>query len=92
MNLRRMLHVPMPKPKINESWFANVYHVFWEHHLYTILEDTNSQSDSDCNDCDAHRHRIKIHNNHILGLCPDSDPTLNWTCFDGNSNRVLHLL
>ena len=87
MNLRKMMHTPIPKyiPKVH---LINGTMLIWHGHVYDIIEDENG----DCDSCAADHDRI----DHVLfnhGMCPDNDTTFDWTCYqrgDGRNYTLRH--
>jgi len=89
MNLRRMTHVPSQQFKDKVSW-ATAELVIWDGHVYDIIKTSNTfEAGFDCNNCAAHKDRIKSATYVNGGMCPDNDKTLDWTCYTDNENMIL---
>ena len=85
MNLRKMIYKPLPNVTtlIDTIYFNGV--------LYNILEDEDDYCEWSCFNCDANTNRIS--NNRYMngGMCPDSDPDIDWHCCGSNGeSRVLN--
>lgn len=68
-------------------------YIVWHYRKYAIITDDDDQFELDCRHCSANNHRIDIPEGLYMhgGMCPDSDPKLNWVCCgqDGKNHVLL---